>query len=268
MFFSYSSRFKVAEYATVPKLKPWKWGTTQSMTKLLWFFYVAPSELVTDISNNCRHGENLFNVFRILPVLRALNLKRNIVQNLNNLPRDLPVPFDDGACDHLLYRKLPSINLSTTDDSIVDFSSIKGRVVIYLYPMTGRPDTTLPDSWDEIPGARGCTPQSCSFRDHYSELRELQASVYGLSTQDNEYQKEAVNRLHLPFSLVSDSGLQFIQALNIPTMNVSGMTLSKRITLIANRGIIEKVFYPVFPPNENAYQVIKYLKANKLNEPL
>jgi len=190
------------------------------------------------------------------------------VQNITDLPENLPVPFDDGACDHLKNRKLPSIRLSTTDDLEVDFSNLDNRVVIYFYPMTGRPGTTLPNGWDEIPGARGCTPQSCSFRDHYLELRELQASVYGLSTQNTEYQKEAVSRLHLPFPLVSDSSLKFIQALNIPTLEVSGMTLSKRVTVIANHGVIEKVFYPVFPPNENADEVIKYLKAKKLNKTL
>lgn len=185
------------------------------------------------------------------------------MQNLTGLPENLPAPFDDGACDHLQNRRLPAIKLSTTDDSEVDFSSLDNRVVIYFYPMTARPGTTLPDSWNDIPGARGCTPQSCSFRDHYSELKELQASVYGLSTQDTEYQKEAVNRLHLPFPLISDSTLKFIQALRIPTLEVSGMTLSKRVTLIANNGVIEKVFYPVFPPNENADEVISYLKAKK-----
>jgi peroxiredoxin len=181
------------------------------------------------------------------------------VQTLADLPKDLPVPSDDGACDHLKNTKLPSIKLSTTNNSQVDFSSISGRIVIYLYPMTGRPDTALPGGWDEIPGARGCTPQSCSFRDHYSELKASNTSVYGLSTQNTDYQKEAANRLHLPFPLVSDNNLEFITSLNIPTIRVEGMLLSKRVTLIANDGIIEKVFYPVFPPNENANEVVAYL---------
>jgi len=185
------------------------------------------------------------------------------LQTLTDLPQDLPKPEDDGACDHLHNLSLPLIKLKTTNGEVIDFSSIKDRVVIYLYPMTGQPDKALPDGWDEIPGARGCTPQSCSFRDHYSELKALNASVYGLSTQNTQYQKEAANRLHLPFPLVSDNNLEFISAMNIPTIEVDGMVLSKRVTLIANNGIIEKVFYPVFPPNENANQVIAYLNASK-----
>lgn len=183
------------------------------------------------------------------------------MQTLTDLPKDLPKPNDDGACDHLNNLSLPSVKLSTTNDEIIDFSSIKGRVVVYLYPMTGQPDKALPDGWDDIPGARGCTPQSCSFRDHYSELKAHNTSVYGLSTQNTQYQQEAVNRLHLPFPLVSDSSLEFIHALNIPTMEVDGMILSKRITLIANNGVIEKMFYPVFPPNENVNQVLSYLDS-------
>ncbi len=184
------------------------------------------------------------------------------MQTLTDLPKDLPVPSDDGACDHLLNTKLPSIKLSTTNDSLVDSASISGRVVIYLYPVTGRPDTALPDGRDEIPGARCCTPQSCSFRDHYSELRALNTSVYGLSTQSTEYQKEAATRLQLPFPLVSDNNLEFMKSLNIPIIKVEGILLSKRVTLIADNGIIEKVFYPVFPPNENVNEVMAYLNAN------
>lgn len=182
---------------------------------------------------------------------------------LTNLPKDLPKPVDDGACDHLHNLKLPSVTLFTTDDQSIDFSTISGRVVIYLYPMTGQPDTALPSGWDAIPGARGCTPQSCAFRDHYAEMKRLNTAVYGLSTQDTDYQKEAVKRLHLPFSLVSDSNLAFIHALNIPTIQIEGMLLSKRVTLIVNNGTIEKVFYPVFPPNKNATQVMAYLNTNK-----
>lgn len=188
------------------------------------------------------------------------------MQTLTDLPEDLPQPQDDGACDHLKNVKLSSINLATTDGLQVDFSAIIGRLVIYLYPMTGRPDTALPDGWDEIPGARGCTPQSCSFRDHHWELKALNTTVYGLSTQTTEYQQEAANRLHLPFPLVSDEYLKFIKSVDIPTIDVDGMILSKRVTLIVTNGIIEKVFYPVFPPNENARQVIAYLIANKASQ--
>jgi len=182
------------------------------------------------------------------------------MQNLKELPKDLPKPKDDGACDHLLGSKLPNIDLKTTDGNTVNFATVESRVVIYLYPMTGRPDVALPDGWDEIPGARGCTPQSCSFRDHHAELQELNTEVYGLSTQTSEYQQEAAERLHLPFPLVSDRGLDFISSLSIPTMEVEGMVLSKRVTIIGEGGVIKKVFYPVFPPNENANQVLSNLR--------
>lgn len=185
------------------------------------------------------------------------------MQSLTDFPSTLPVPIDDGACDHLLGAKLPSLNLFCTDGKIINFSKLNGRIVVYLYPMTGRPDIPLPNGWNEIPGARGCTPQSCSFRDHHSELQALNTAVYGLSTQDTEYQKEAAERLHLPFPLVSDGNLEFINALSLPTMGVEGMVLTKRITLIVNNGVVEKYFYPVFPPNENVNQVIGYLKEQK-----
>ena len=185
------------------------------------------------------------------------------MQTLTDLPKDLPKPQDDGACDHLTNTKFPSIGLATTEGLKIDFSSVNDRLVIYLYPMTGQPDTPLPEGWDQIPGARGCTPQSCSFRDHYSELKQLNTAVYGLSTQPTEYQQEAAKRLHLPFPLVSDKNLEFIKSLNIPTIEVDGMVLSKRVTLVANNGVIEKVFYPVFPADQNANQVMAYLKQKK-----
>lgn len=179
--------------------------------------------------------------------------------SLNELPLDLPKPIDDGACSHLSGMQLPNFTLPTTNNDLINFSAISGHVVIYIYPMTGRPNTELPSGWDDIPGARGCTPQSCSFRDHYSEFKQLDTVVFGLSTQDTDYQKEAANRLHLPFPLVSDENREFIDNLSLPTFEVNGMVLSKRITLIAYNGIIKKVFYPVFPPNENVNQVIEYL---------
>ena len=182
---------------------------------------------------------------------------------LNQLPQDLPTPLDDGACDHLQGMSLPDIALLATNNVQVNFSEMPGRIVIYLYPMTGRPDAELPDGWDQIPGARGCTPQSCSFRDHYQELKTLNTSVYGLSTQTTAYQTEAKQRLHLPFQLVSDQNLEFINSLSLPTLEVEGVKLSKRITLIASEGVIEKVFYPVFPPDQNADQVMAYLKEFK-----
>ncbi|MET0072421.1 MAG: peroxiredoxin [Candidatus Thiodiazotropha sp.] len=178
--------------------------------------------------------------------------------SLNELPENLPIPEDDGACDHLHDSSLPSVQLMATNGLLIDFSSLES-VVIYCYPMTGRPDVQLPDGWEQIPGARGCTPQSCSFRDHYSELQALGTEVYGLSTQTTDYQREAKSRLHLPFELVSDDCLSFIKALNLPTFEVDGMILAKRVTLIARNGIITKVFYPVFPPNKNADQVLEFI---------
>jgi peroxiredoxin len=182
--------------------------------------------------------------------------------DLNQLPPDLPVPENDGACDHLTGMTVPSIALPATDGTTVDLSELPGTVVVYIYPRTGRPDQPVPTGWDDIPGARGCTPQSCAFRDHHAELQQLDAAVYGLSTQDTEYQREAVDRLHLPFSLLSDEQLRFAHALNLPTFSVEGMTLIKRLTLIAREGRIVKVFYPVFPPDQNAEDVITWLREN------
>lgn len=182
---------------------------------------------------------------------------------LHNFPPDLPVPEDDGACDHLPGASLPSISLAATDGRVVDLSQHEGTAVVYIYPRTGRPDQELPAGWNDIPGARGCTPQSCAFRDHHAELRELGATVYGLSTQDTDYQREAVDRLHLPFALLSDEHLSFTRALKLPTFEVEGMTLIKRITLIARDGRIEKVFYPVFPPDRNAEDVAAWLRERQ-----
>ena len=156
---------------------------------------------------------------------------------------------------------LPSVRLASTAGGSVDLSGLSGRTVVYCYPRTGRPDQDLPRGWDEIPGARGCTPQSCSFRDHHEELRALGARVFGLSTQETEYQREAAERLRLPFELLSDEELTFAKALRLPTFEVEGMTLIKRLTLVVEDGRIEKVFYPVFPPDENAEEVIGWLSG-------
>ena len=182
--------------------------------------------------------------------------------NFSELPKDLPPPTDDGAASHLQGMSLPKLVLPATDGTDVDLAAIPGRVVIYIYPMTGRPGVPLPDGWDGIPGARGCTPQSCSFRDHYSELRSLNALVFGLSAQSTEYQEEARDRLHLPFQLLSDSTLRLKQLLRLPTFTVTGMELFKRVTLIADNGRVEKVFYPVFPPDRNADDVLAWLRQN------
>jgi peroxiredoxin len=184
--------------------------------------------------------------------------------NLYELPKDLPVPQDDGACAHLPGTKLPKVSLPSTAGKSVDLSALKGTTVIYIYPRTGRPDEPSPAGWNEIPGARGCTPQSCAFRDHFDELKRAGATqVYGLSTQGTADQREAAERLHLPFELLSDEKLAFARALKLPTFEVEGMTLIKRLTLIARNGAIEKVFYPVFPPDRNAGDVLGWLQRNR-----
>ena len=178
------------------------------------------------------------------------------------LPENLPVPENDGASDHLPGMRLPSVPLMSTAGEPLDLSRLSGRTVVYCYPRTGRPDQDSPPGWDEIPDARGCTPQSCSFRDHHEELRALGARAFGLSTQDTEYQREATRRLQLPFELLGDERLEFARAINLPTFGVDSMTLLKRITLIIDSGRIEKVFYPVFPPDKNAQEVIEWLSRN------
>jgi peroxiredoxin len=183
-------------------------------------------------------------------------------ENPYELPEDLPVPTDDGAADHLPGIQIPSVSLSSTSGETVDLSALPGRTVVYCYPMTGRPGSDLPSGWDEIPGARGCTPQSCSFRDHHAELRTLGARVFGLSTQDTDYQREATQRLHLPFALLSDEELAFADTLRLPTFEVEDMVLLKRLTLIIRDGRIEKVFYPVFPPDRSAQDVVGWLEAS------
>jgi peroxiredoxin len=182
--------------------------------------------------------------------------------NVNELPADLPVPLDDGSTDHLKGMKLPKVSLQASNGKRIDLADIRSRLVIYCYPMTGQPNVALPDGWDQIPGARGCTPQSCSFRDHYQELQALGAEVIGLSVQTTEYQKEMADRLHLPFPIVSDVEYQFQKALIMPTFVTAGMTLLKRVTLIANHGVIEAVHYPIFPSDSDAAWVVSYLKSH------
>jgi len=185
-----------------------------------------------------------------------------ITNNLNVLPDNLPVPIDDGACDHLLGLKLPDMTLLATSGEQINLSKLNGTVVLYFYPMTGRPDVNLPDGWDEIPGARGCTPQACAFRDHHADLKPLCSDVYGISTQDSQYQNEAKERLHLPFYLLSDEGLELKKALSLPTFVIEKHELFKRFTLIVKDSVIVKVFYPVFPPNDNPGNVISWLRTN------
>ena len=182
------------------------------------------------------------------------------------LPSNLPVPLDDGSCDHLPGSKLPVIPLRSTAGDAVDLASMAGRTVIYCYPMTGIPGVPLPPGWDQIPGARGCTPESCGFRDHFQELRELGAQVFGLSTQTTEYQREFAQRLKLPFAILSDEKLKFTRALRLPTFRVQGMELIKRLTLVVRDGNIEQVFYPVFPPDQHAGAVVGWLKSVSCEE--
>jgi peroxiredoxin len=183
------------------------------------------------------------------------------MSNFTSLPTNLPAPIDDGAAKHLIGLSLPAVTLPSTAGSLVAMNKFEGITVIYCYPMTGQPDVALPEGWDAIPGARGCTPQSCSYRDHYSELNALGAEVFGLSTQTTEYQKEMVGRLHLPFSVLSDHTLEFALALRLPTFQVNEMTLLKRLTLICNGNKIEHVNYPVFPSDADIDLVIDYLKS-------
>ena len=176
------------------------------------------------------------------------------------LPSNLPRPIDDGAVDHLTGMQLPQVFLRSTAGRMVDVSRLSApRTVVYCYPMTGVPGKLLPEGWDEIPGARGCTPQTCSFRNHHEELLQLKAAVFGLSTQTTEYQLEMAGRLRLPFEILSDSEFRLCDALRLPTFDVDGMRLVKRLTLIARSGRIGHVFYPVFPPNESAAQVLRWL---------
>jgi len=180
------------------------------------------------------------------------------------LPANLPPPIDDGACRHLAGMRLPAITLQSTAGRSVNLAELRpGRTVIFCYPMTGVPGKTLPVGWNAIPGARGCTPQACGFRDHFHELAEEGAFVFGLSTQTTEYQREMAERLHLLFEILSDAELRFCRALRLPMFEVDAMHLVKRLTLIARGGLIEAVLYPVFPPDTSARDVLLWLKGHR-----
>src|SRR5882757_4438172 len=176
----------------------------------------------------------------------------------------IPAPSDDGGAAHLVGRRIPDVSLVATDDTTVTLSALAGRVVVFAYPRTGEPGKiSLVDDWDMIPGARGCTPQTCSFRDLFADLKAAGAKhVFGLSTQSNVYQTEMASRLHLPFPVLSDEKLALTRALNLPTMQVAGLTMIKRLALIVDDGVITHVFYPVFPPDRNAGDVLAWLKDN------
>jgi peroxiredoxin len=182
------------------------------------------------------------------------------------LPKDLPQPIDDGKAGHLLSMTMPKVCLPSTARRMVDLFDLSApRTVIYCYPMTGVPGKPLPEGWDAIPGARGCTPQTCGFRDHHQDLLQLKADVFGLSTQTAEYQREMADRLQLPFEVLSDHEFKLCDELMLPTFEVDGVRLVKRLTLIVRDGRIEHVFYPVFPPNENADQVLRWLQDHPIS---
>jgi peroxiredoxin len=181
------------------------------------------------------------------------------------LPPNLPRPVDDGAAEHLKGAPIPPLILRSTSGRRVNLSDLRApRTVIYCYPMTGVPGKLLPLGWDLIPGARGCTPQTCGFRDHHQELVELQVEVFGLSTQTSEYQQEMARRLQLPFEILTDAEFKLCDQLHFPTFEVNGMRLLKRLTMVVRGGRIEHVFYPVFPPNESAEQVLRWLRKHPI----
>jgi peroxiredoxin len=185
-----------------------------------------------------------------------------VMSTYESLPSDLPVPEDDGAAAHLPGTAMPDLALAATDGQTVRLNELgDGRSVLYLYPLSGRPGVDLPDGWDAIPGARGCTPEACGFRDHFTELREAGAErVFGLSSQDTAYQAELADRLGLPFPILSDPEFRLATALDLPTFTTSGQRLYKRLTLIITDGRIEHVFYPIFPPDRHAAEVLSWLR--------
>jgi peroxiredoxin len=192
----------------------------------------------------------------------------NMTANLYELPQDLPAPVDDGAADHLRGMPVPSIGLTSTAGRTVNLAEVsrRRRTVVYCYPLTGAPGQNLPAGWDEIPGARGCTPQSCAFRDHFTELQALDTLLFGLSTQTTEYQREMAQRLRLPFEVLSDAELAFTKSLGLPTFEAESKTLIRRLTLVLSGAKIVKVFYPVFPPDRNAEEVIAWLSEGRHDE--
>ncbi|MCD1286120.1 MerR family transcriptional regulator [Brevibacterium sp. GP-SGM9] len=196
---------------------------------------------------------------------RGFDKEKNTMTDYTTLPDGLPVPEDDGAADHLPGTAIPDLTLPSSDGGSIKLGNLgPGRVVIYLYPLTGRPGVDLPDGWDSIPGARGCSTEACNFRDHFDDLKSAGAElVYGLSSQDPVYQAEVVDRLRLPFPMISDEAFALGKVLNLPTFSApSRESLYARLTLIIRDGVIEHVFYPIFPPNEHAGQVLEWLRGN------
>ncbi len=181
------------------------------------------------------------------------------VDDIFTLPPDLPVPIDDGGCAHLAGMRVPPITLDSTSGNAVRLSDLPGWTVVYCYPRTGEDGLEPPPGWNEIPGARGCTPQTCGFRDRYAAFRALGVGVFGMSTQTTEYQREMAERLEIGFDILSDARLEMVKALRLPTFVFRGMTLIKRLTLFVNHGVIEHVIYPVFPPNRSAEAALQWL---------
>lgn len=184
--------------------------------------------------------------------------------DFTQLPPELPIPEDDGAADHLPGRTVPDVTLPATSGEAVALGELgPGATIVYIYPMTGRPGVDLPGGWDDIPGARGCTTEACDFRDHHAELLAAGAArVFGLSSQDTDYQRELVQRLSLPFAVLADTDLVLADRLALPTFEADGTTLYKRLTLVIRDNAIEHVFYPIFPPNEHAREVLRWLRES------
>ncbi|KAH8728326.1 thioredoxin-like protein [Phaeosphaeriaceae sp. PMI808] len=181
-----------------------------------------------------------------------------------SVPSDLPAPQDDGACAHLLGSNMPSLTLPDTSGHMVDVASLPGLTILFCYPRTGAPGEKIPDEWNSIPGARGCTPQACGFRDEISELQKCGVqNVFGMSGQNTSYQAEAKQRLHLPYELLSDEQMTLVNALNLPTFKWRNETLIKRLALAIEDAKIIHVWYPVFPPDSNAKEVITWLASKK-----
>lgn len=187
-----------------------------------------------------------------------------VVKNLNQLPDNLPIPTDDGACLHLQNAAIPSLMLESTRNRVMDLEELtKTLTIFFFYPRTGEVNSPTPEGWDMIPGARGCTPQSCGFRDLYQEFLDLKFQVFGVSSQTTPYQQEFVERNHVPFEILSDKDFRLTDSLNLPTFTFNNMRLIKRMAWVIENGKITKVFYPVFPPNENAMVVLDWLKARE-----
>jgi peroxiredoxin len=184
--------------------------------------------------------------------------------DIHRVPVDLPVPEDDGAADHLVGAVVPAIALNATTGETVQLDQLEGRTVLFCYPRTGRPDEELPPGWNAIPGARGCTPEACGFRDSHAQFTDLGVRVLALSTQPSDYQREMADRLDVPFPVLSDERLELTRALDLPTFETSGWTLLKRLTLVIDDGRIAHVFYPVFPPDAHAAEVLGWLRRAAL----